>query len=236
MTMLNIAVVDDTQSDADTLLGYLSRFESENNLKFKIERFNDGMAFVSEYKPRFDVIFMDIKMPLLNGMQTAKKIREVDDHVAIIFYTQMVKFAVAGYSVNALDFLVKPAQYSEFEKKMKKAVRYVSRNAKECLMISTSDGVIKLIADDVLYVEKEGNNLVYHTVDGTYSERVNLYAKEGQLERLGFAKCRSGCMVNLRHVSKCTSSGVTVGDVEIPISRSKQKIFMNKVLFFLTGN
>ena len=231
----NIAVVDDTQTDAETLFGFLDRFERENDVKFKIERFNDGMAFISEYKPRFDIIFLDIKMPLLNGMQTAKRIRDVDDHVAIIFYTQMVKFAIAGYSVNALDFLVKPAQYSDFEKKMKKAVRYASRTAKESVMVGASNGVVKLIADEILYVEKDGNNLVYHTADGQYSERANLYAREEQLEKLGFAKCRSGCMVNLKHVTKCTSSEVTVGETKIPVSRSKQKIFMNKVLLFLTG-
>lgn len=234
--MIYIAVVDDTQSDADTLLGYIDKFESENNLKFKIERFNDGMAFISEYKPRFDIIFLDIKMPLLNGMQTAKRIRDVDDHVAIIFYTQMVRYAIAGYSVSALDFLVKPAEYADFEKKMKKAVRYAVRSAREYITVNVRDGLVKLLVDDVVYVEKEGNNLVYHTEGNAYPERANLYEKEEQLEKLGFAKCRSGCMVNLRHVSKCTSTDVTVGGVEIPISRSKQKTFMNKVLLFLTGN
>lgn len=234
--MLNIAVVDDTQSDANVLLEYLARYEKENAVTFKIERFNDGLAFISDYKPKFDIIFLDIEMPYLNGMQTAKKLREVDAHVVIIFYSKMVRFAVAGYSVNALDFLVKPAPYPEFEKKMKRAVRTAMQVAKEYITVGGTGGIIKLLADDILYVEKEGNNLVYHTMDGEYSERANLYVREEALEKLGFVKCRSGCMVNMKHVSKCMTTAVTVGNVEIPISRSKQKTFMNKVLLFLTGN
>lgn len=233
--MLNIAIVEDSLSDVELLQGFISRFESENNISFETEVFKNGLDFVSDYKPKFDIIYLDIEMPYLNGMQTAKKIREVDKSVVIIFYTNLVRFAIAGYSVNAMDFLVKPAQYIEFEKKMKRAVRYASQRSDKYLTVGMTGGIAKLSVADVLYVEKDTNKLVYHTADAEYSERANLYAKEPALEKLGFAKCRSGCMVNLQHVKKCTLNCVTVGEVEIPVSRSEQKSFMNKVLLYLNG-
>ena len=136
---MNIAIVDDEEAFRNTLTEFLKRFFRENQQYaqgFSIEKFHDGEELLQGYTPRFDIIFLDIDMDAVNGMETAKRIREVDDMTAIIFVTRMARYALQGYSVAALDFILKPVDYTGFSIKLKRALVRVELERPRLIQVS----------------------------------------------------------------------------------------------------
>ncbi len=120
--MLHVAVVEDNDRDAEYLLSPLKRYGRENNMEIEAKRYVNGILFLEQYRGDFDLVFMDIDMPAMNGMNTAKALREMDAHVVLIFVTALARFALNGYEVDAFDFIVKPLQYNFFSSNMSSAV------------------------------------------------------------------------------------------------------------------
>lgn len=120
--MINVAIVEDEKPAAELIGSYLQEFGRQEEEEFSVRVFGDAVSFLENYKPDFDLVFMDIMMPSIDGMRAAKKLRERDRNVQIIFVTSMSQFAVKGYEVAALDFIVKPVSYFDFCIKMRRAV------------------------------------------------------------------------------------------------------------------
>lgn len=109
--MIRIAIVEDDRHDREALKKCLNRYEKENQVKFSVTEFQDGEDIVTDYTASYDLIILDIEMAFLNGMKAAEKIRELDTNVIIIFITNMPQYAIQGYKVNALDYILKPISY-----------------------------------------------------------------------------------------------------------------------------
>lgn len=118
--MIRIAVVEDERESLDTVLNCLKRFEEEDGIGFVTTVFCDGLDFISGYRPLYDTVFMDIEMPMLNGMSTAKKLRKVDSSVALVFITRLRQYALLGYEVDAVGYLLKPLEYASFRRQIEK--------------------------------------------------------------------------------------------------------------------
>ena len=116
--MKHIAVVEDDSSASQQIQNYLSLYQKENEQEFSVTVFADGLSILEDYHPIWDIILMDIEMPLMDGMTAAKCIRELDQSVIIIFITNMAKYAIKGYEVGALDFVLKPVSYFAFSLKI----------------------------------------------------------------------------------------------------------------------
>ena len=110
----SIAVVEDNPQFNEKLKQYLEKFSKENQVEFNIFSFTDGDEITSDYEAKYDIIFLDVEMKRLDGMTAAQKIREFDSDVIIIFITNMAQYAIGGYSVGALSFLLKPLPYFAF--------------------------------------------------------------------------------------------------------------------------
>ena len=115
--MLRVAIVEDNDRDAEYLLSHLKRYGRENEVEIESKRFSNGILFLEQYQGQYELIFMDIDMPAINGINVAKMLRERDNHVLLIFVTALARFAVNGYEVDAFDFIVKPLQYNFFSSK-----------------------------------------------------------------------------------------------------------------------
>ncbi len=126
--MYNIAVVDDDASDRGEILGHLERYRREKDKSFTVTEFDNVVKFLEGYNPAYDIVFIDIQMPYLDGMTAAEKLREVDSVVPLVFITNMVKYAVKGYSVDAADFVVKPIAYGGFSVMLDKVLRLADKN------------------------------------------------------------------------------------------------------------
>lgn len=136
--MINIAMVEDSDSDAKVLTSYLGSYFGGEGIEYQISRYENSESFLAECKSGFDIVFMDIELPDGNGMDAAKKFRSIDEDAMIMFVTNMAQFAVNGYEVDAFDFIVKPVKYAAFVMKMNRAIRRLSSIAlkKSILVIS----------------------------------------------------------------------------------------------------
>ena len=231
--MAHVVIVEDENASVWRLKDYLEQYEKEYQETFKTTVFHDGLEILDAYSPDFDIILMDIMLPHLDGMKTAKRIREKDSEVVIIFITNMANYAIHGYEVNALDFVVKPVKYFQFALKLKKALETV-RNKKEKFLFLPVDGEKRKVSvRDIYYLETYNHNLYVHTRDSVIEFYGTLQAMEKELESSFFVRCHSGYLVNLYHVTSYRDEYVVVGEERIPISRPKKKVFLKAVMDYI---
>lgn len=233
--MIRIAVVEDDAGYANILKGYISRYAKDTGKELFVKHYSDGIDFLTEYNNDFQIIFMDIDMPHMNGLATAAKLREQDKQVCLVFVTNLARLAIRGYEVDAIDFVVKPVSEYVFRVKLEKALRYAKINQEDFLVLSRDDKRFRVSVSEIYYVEKDKNYLVYHTAKGEFRRRGSMQSVEGELIKDGFgsfAKSMSGCLLNMNKVTKITPVSVFVNDEELPISRPMHKEFMDRMMKF----
>lgn len=233
--MIRVAIVEDERSCQEQLSAYLDQFSKENRLDLEKTVFGDGLDIVENYGSLWDIIFMDIKMKHMNGMEAAAKIREYDKDVLIIFITTMAQYAIKGYEVEALDFVLKPVSYPQFSMKMKKAVNVLEKRKKNYLLLPVEDGKEKVCTNDILFIEVKAHNLHIRTSSRVYIVRGSMQEMEKKLEDSHFVRCSNSFLVNLENVAGVRKEVVLTGGYELPISRSKKKQFLLELSNYLTA-
>lgn len=232
---MRVAVIDDDQKFLDVQRTYIDRVAREDGFSCDVDTFTTGFSFADQYTAAYDIIFLDIDMPGMNGLETAKLIRGKDPRVCIIFVTNLAQYAIKGYEVNALDFVVKPVEYFTYADKLRKALRFCGGHREKELLLQQDEDTVRLLYSEIGYLEKEKNYLVYHTQMGIFRERGTIAEKEAAFEDNGFAKCNSGCLVNLRNVKRVGRDAVFVGDETLPVSRQQRKPFVDRFMGYLGG-
>lgn len=227
--MIQIAVVEDEQEYIDTITEYLQRFEQEQNTKIQITVYRDGDGITEGYKAQFDIILMDIQMKFVDGMTAAEEIRRMDSEVIIIFITNMTQYAIRGYEVGALDYILKPVTYFAFSQKLKKAVTRLEKRKKISVLVQVKGGMVRLNAGDIYYVESQGHNLIYHTADGEYTSYGTLKSVEEELGQYGFCRGNKCYLINLEHVDGIRDKCAVVHGKSLQLSRPRLNGFMQEL-------
>lgn len=237
--MLYIAVVEDQDNEAKQLIDCIQRYEQEKKETFTIERFSDGLAFLNSYEPVYDIVFMDINMPRMDGLSASKRIRVVDPNVCLVFVSQMAQFALNGYEVGAKDYLLKPVTYGSFSLRFDRAVADAKSSRHQGILLKTQSGLSRIDANKVCYVEVIRHQVVYHTVNGdleSWEPLKSVEEKLGSLVGSRFVRCNNCFLVNLHYVNKIEGDILWVGTSQLKISRAKRKDFLNALtVFFETG-
>lgn len=224
--MLSIAIVDDVRSEAEYLASFVERYGNENNEKIKIARFKSGFDFLDGYKAVYDAVFLDIEMPDIDGMAAARKLREFDNDIIIIFVTNIAKYAIQGYSVGALDYLLKPPKYADIKMRMN-IISKRKRLNDYSIVIPYQGGERKLTSGEIVYVESRGHDIIFHTDgDEILWKGTTLKRVESELTEHGFYRCNNCYLVNLRYCTEIKDNSVMVNGEELQISRARKKGFM----------
>lgn len=224
--MINIAIVEDEERYAHTLQEYISKYEKESNEKFSVEVFTDGLFLLDTFKGQFDIILLDIEMKHIDGMTTAEKIREMDHEVVIIFITNMTQYAIRGYSVDALDYVLKPVAYFAFTQRLERAISRMKRREDRFLTIVFRGGARKIKIHDIYYIEVQDHDIIYHTANGDFTVSGSLINVESKLKDEGFFRCNKCYLINLNHVEGMKDGCAIVAGVPVTISRSKKRDFL----------
>lgn len=233
--MLRIAIVEDSPKELELLQRCLEKYESERGITFEFHVFGDALSFLERYRADYDIVFMDIELPGIDGMEAAHRLREIDQQVILIFVTNMVQFAVKGYEVDALDYVIKPVKYGPLCLKLDRAVAR-NRAAAEGIVVQQPSGSLRLLLREILYIEVHSHRLSYHTEQGTFEGSGSLQEVEARLHPFGFLRCNKGYLVNQRQIREVQGGEVVLMNGEtLPISRLRKKDFLEELSAFV-GN
>ena len=225
--MVHIAVVDDDAVYREELIRFLKQYEQESGERFHITTFADGDEILDGYTAAYDIILMDIAMAFVDGMKAAERIREMDGEVVIIFITNMSQYAMKGYTVDALDYVLKPLSYYAFSQRIDRALARMRRRSKKYITIAVKGGVRKLDVSRITYVEVQDHDLIYHTTTEKLLSKGTLAKAEEQLDPKRFFRCGKSHLVNLEFVESVQNSDLQVGDDVVQVSRARRKALLD---------
>lgn len=233
--MIRIAIAEDEPRCAQQLQEYLQIFQREYHQELEVAIFPNGVALLEDYRCQYDLLLLDIEMPQLDGMTTAQRIRRRDPAVIILFITNMAQYAIRGYEVDALDYILKPVSYFAFSQRLNRAISRVKSRSKHFLALSVKGGTKKLDVDTIYYVESQGHSLIFHTASGNYTVSGTLKDIEVKLSGLHFFRCNKGYLVALQYVDGIQDGCAVVHGEHLLISRPRKNEFMEALTNFISG-
>ena len=201
--MIRVALVEDEESSQRTLVEYLERFSQEINEKIHVSIFPDGAEIVEDYRGNYDIILMDILMRYMDGMEAASEIRKVDKEVVILFITSTPQYVMKGYTVDALDYVLKPVSYFAFSQRMQRALERMKHRTRKLISVP------------------------YHLDGETLEAKGVLSELEDALTAYHFFRCNKCYLVNLEHVNGVNENCADVDGDQIQVSRPKKKAFLD---------
>lgn len=233
--MIRVALVDDDSMIRKRLAQYIYDYEKESDEKFNIRSFQDAEDIVEQYKSVYDIIFMDILMEKMDGMTAAKKIRDLDKNVIIIFVTNMESYAIQGYKVDAFSYVIKPVAFFDFVQQFDKAVKKIQKIRNAYVLVTNNSEIMRLDISKISYMESMEHKVIIHMDKEEVVVYSSLKKLEKEVEGYYFARCNNCYLVNLRHIDAIDKDTAIVGGNELVISRSKKKSFMNAFVTYIGG-
>lgn len=233
--MIRIAIVEDEAEVREQLAGYVERHSRQYGTPFQVKTFADGDELLEDYRPVYDIILLDVQMRRLDGMSTAEQLRRLDPDVILIFITNMAQFAIRGYAVDAMDYVLKPVPYFAFSQELQKALRRLEKRAKSYLTVPVEGGLRRVDVHSIYYLESEAHKVHIYTESGDFVAPGALKEFEEKLGGQNFARCNSGYLVNLAQVTGVQQSVAEVGPYRLQISRPKKKLFMEALADYIGG-
>lgn len=225
--MIRIGICDDSPEFLHQIKNAIKQWKSSSQYVIT-EFFEDGDALLSEhFKNPFDIILLDVVMPLLGGIEAAKELREKDKSVKIVFITSSPEYAVDSYSVKASNYLLKPLEKEKLFICLNELIEEI-QNVSKALTIKGLDATHKIPVSSIEFVESQSKHIIFYTTHGKVIESTDpLYTYENTLDiNDGFFKCHRSYIVNIHHIDSYSSSEVVMhSGCRVPISRSRHKDF-----------
>ncbi len=205
------------------------------NSEYDIDTFSGGSSLYEAFlKNPFDLVFLDIEMPGIDGITLAKRLRAVSENVQIVFLTSHIEYALEGYEVNALRYLVKPVDMN----KLSEVLKYIQdkKNNSRQIMIKQEGEDIVIDISDVIYIESLDKNVRIVTSESEYITRYNISDYEEELKNSGFFRSHRSYLISLSKVKKIVKNDVVMdGDISLPVSRSNVKALKEALYAYVEG-
>lgn len=224
---MNVAILEDEMEMASQVSLYVQRFCKDNDIPVNISVFHNGFDLLECNNLDYEIFLLDIQLPVMNGMDVGLKIRQVNKTAVIMFITNSVEYAIQGYSVGALDYILKPISYDSFAFRFKNACEVIKKTIGKKIVISVDGKTIVLDSNDILYFEIMDHNIVVHMPNETFNIYGTLKEIESKLDDARFARCNSCYLVNLLKIQRIENDLVIVNNNSLKISKSKRKDFLN---------
>lgn len=235
--MYKIAIVEDDENFSNQLKEFLKKILVEKGIIYEINSYLNPDDFFRFFNKQYDLIFSDIDMPKMNGYEACKKIREVDNDVTIVFVTQLTQFAIKGYEVNAVDYILKPLNFEAFNLKIDRILYHIKKKNSGSFIISLSSSEkVTIKYSELIYISSDDHFLEFGTEKEIYNSFGTLKKYEESLNQ-NFYRCHSSYIINLAFVMKLDKNCVIMkNNKEIPISRNRRKEFVQHLQdYYLRG-
>lgn len=233
--MLRIAVCDDDKTELERIANELENYKSANNINMECRQYNNGAELLNDITEGcfYDLIFLDIVMPDVMGIDIAKELYKHNKTVKVVFLTISPEFAADSYNIFALDYIIKPITAKRLAMAMQKFKESRRRLEYETIIIQEKSRVTQIPLCDLCFVEVLDHRLIYHLLDsGTVSCRQSLSEIESLLKRNGrFFKTHRSFIVNIDYIKRIDTDGVTmINDERVLISRVNYKALTDSFL------
>ena len=230
---MNIAICDDDLQHVNSLKESLSEMSGK---KIKFEVYENGEDLSAEYKcgeKKHDVIFLDMEMREMSGIETAIKIRENDEYVIIIFVTSHTEYMQESFKCSPFRFLVKPLDTAELKAVFDDVCEKLSKK-KIYISFSENKSIFRICCEDIIYCESQNHFVFLHTKDKTYKICKSLTDLHKQLDNELLYRVHSSFIVNFHYVKSIKNNTIELYhcDKNIPISRTyKKNVFSDYTQF-----
>jgi len=223
--MIHIAVCDDQQNDREYIILLVNHFFETSDFDVEIVAFESGQKLIEHCQTKpLDMVFLDIYLVDENGIEVAKKLREISSDCLLIFTTQSHEYAIDSYDVFAYNYLTKPINITRFNLVLTKAVEMMNKEKQRKIAIRNGKSYNTILHKDILYIESQAKKICFYTI---HSEEFSCYAKldeiEVDLNDNRFLRCHKSFIVNMDYIQKIdTNMFYLKNDQPIPI---KQKTY-----------
>ncbi|MCI9975252.1 DNA-binding response regulator [Clostridioides difficile] len=232
--MINIAVCEDEKETQLLIVDYIENILKNISIEYEIKKYLSGEELLENNLKDIDILFLDIKMEKLNGMDTARKIRKMGSEMEIIFITSLIDYVQEGYEVRAYRYLLKPIEFEELKKHMLTCIKDIETNKDSYIIIKDKSNTYKIYLNEIKYIEVQKKEMLIHTINKNFYIRYSLNKIEKELNLSRFIRCHKSFIVNLSHVENIKYNiAILESGEEVPISRYRYKEVKEKFLRFL---
>ena len=227
---MRIAVVEDSVAERVQLETLLARYCEERGMDAQVLPFDSGEAFLDARPDELDLVLMDIEMAGINGMETARRMREYDRRAQLVFITYLVQYAIEGYAVDAVDFIAKPVVYPVLCAGLDRAMARIRMLTPRFLMTSYAREPVTCQIQEITCIESLNKKTLIHMAGGgVLRSSEPLYVLEEKLAGENFFRCHNAYLVNLRFVQTVNATELTLADQHIPISKYRKREFFRRL-------
>ena len=232
---ISILLCDDLLEERRNLSQMLRHYEAAGSVELNLETAADGTELLALWKPgRWDIIFLDIYMPQLNGIDTARQLRKLDDNCEIVFATTSREHGMEGYELHAMDYLTKPFTQQDVDGVMDWFLQKRSEQGRE-LQIRTQSSEESIPAQSILYIESRGHACLIHALGQDISVRRGIDELAAELNS-AFFRCHKSFLLNLSHAVGIEQRAFLMDDGStVPISASNLTRSKTALLTWKTG-
>lgn len=233
---MKIAICDNDKTIIDQLTLFINKYKNCKNKKIECYHFYSGEDLLRSSE-HFDVIFLDIEMENMNGMETAAEIRKTDTDVVIVILSGYARYKNQAYALHVFDYIDKPVEENKILNILEEIERYRIKNAPMYFSFRSKDAMLKVKKEDILYFEYYDRNTWLYTTTGKYVTNYTIAKLNEKLKDYDFFSPHRAFLLNFYHIYSYTANRIIIDDqlkTEIPISQLKTKEFKEKFIQYLT--
>lgn len=235
MAMIKIAIVEDTPEQRAQLRGYVEDFFAQHGEPVQVLEYPDGQAIVEAYPDEVQLLLLDIDMPRMNGMDAAQAIRERDEQVLIVFITNLIQYAVRGYAVDAMDFLIKPVTAYSCRATFSRVLKKLRQRRGQRIEVKCHKNTLVVNLGELLYAETQGRALLLHLQSGPLTVSESIQSFEERTRGMALFRCHNSFLVNLAFVDRLEKTDAVVAGQRIPISKYRRSGFLQAMADYMGG-